>query len=62
MNPANRAFYDWRPDIFATFGRDAVAIALGYAFLAYRGLSTQDYGRRVYGQRRRRFTPPSDAE
>lgn len=38
------------------------SLAIGYAFLAYRGLSAQDYGRRVYGQRRRRFTPPTDAE
>jgi hypothetical protein len=46
--------YDWRLDIFASYGATALALSVGYAFLAYRGLSTHDYGRRVYGRRRRR--------
>ena len=44
------------------FSHDFGFLAIGYAFLAYRGLSSQDYGRRVYGQRRRRFAPPTNTE
>lgn len=60
QNPASEK--TWLASIWQAFAYDLCFLAIGYAFLAYRGLSTQDYGRRVYGQRRRRFTrehPPN---
>jgi hypothetical protein len=56
--PVNPSLEDWRTDIFFTLGTSAGSLALGYAFLAYRGLSRQQIGRRVYGQRRRRYPQP----
>jgi hypothetical protein len=61
---ANESFkieIDWYAVNSRLFAQDFGFLAIGYAFLAYRGLSPKDYGRQVYGQRRR-FTPRSSDE
>jgi hypothetical protein len=44
-------------DVWSDLARVAGFLAIGYAFLAYRGLNASGHSRRVYGRRRRSLTP-----